>query len=302
MFVQTVLGRVDLASFGPVLPHEHILVDFVGADKTGPHRYDPDEVVAVMQPYLEEAAARGFKGFVDCTPQYLARDPALLARLSRATGLHIVTNTGLYKEPYLPPYAFSDTVDELARRWVREWRDGIGETGIRPGFIKIAVNPGPLVPVQQKIVRAAARTSLQTGLTIASHTVAGVAALEQLDILAAEGVDLSRFIAVHMDSEPDFGYHLEAARRGAWVEYDSVGARPTEAHVALVSRFLAEGYGGRLLLSHDAGWYHVGEPNGGKVRGFTALADELVPALRAAGIEAAPLLRENPARAYAVAP
>ena len=40
---------------------------------------------------------------------------------------------------------------------MREFEEGIDGTGIRPGFIKIAVNPGPLIPIQQKMVRAAAR-------------------------------------------------------------------------------------------------------------------------------------------------
>jgi predicted metal-dependent phosphotriesterase family hydrolase len=301
MRIETVLGPITAQAFSPALPHEHILVDFIGADRVSPDRYDLVEVAAVMRPYLAALPPRGMRGFADCTPAFLGRDPRLLAQLSRETGVHILTNTGLYKEPYLPPYAFFETDDQLADRWVREWEEGIDGTGIRPGFIKIAVNPGPLVPVQQKIVRAAARTSLRTGLAIACHTVVGVAALEALDILRREGLDAARFIVVHLDSEEDFGYHREVAARGAWVEYDSVGWRPLSFHVDLVSRLLAEGYGDRLLLSHDAGWYHVGEPGGGQVKPFTVLTDQLTPALLERGVDILPIIAENPARAFAVA-
>ncbi|MGH8020026.1 MAG: phosphotriesterase, partial [Opitutaceae bacterium] len=38
----------------------------------------------------------GVETLVECTPAYVARDPKLLARLSEASGLHVLTNTGLY--------------------------------------------------------------------------------------------------------------------------------------------------------------------------------------------------------------
>jgi phosphotriesterase-related protein len=286
------------------LPHEHVLVDFIGADKTGRHRYDPDDVFRVMLPYLKEARAQGWTGFVDCTPAYLARDPTLLRRLSEAADLHILTNTGYYKEPFLPPHAFTDSVDALADRWVQEFEEGIEGTGIRPGFVKIAVNPGPLVPIQQKIVRAAARAHRRTGLTVASHTVAGVAALEELDLAEKEGMDPARFIVVHADGEPNREFHRKMARRGAWVEFDGIGWRPIAEHVELIVAYLEANGPDRLLISHDAGWYNVGEPNGGQQKPFTPLVANLLPALRDRGVKEAALrqiLTTNPASAYTIA-
>jgi phosphotriesterase-related protein len=299
----TVRGPIPADAFGRALPHEHVMVDFVGADQVGRHRYDPDEVFRVMLPYLKAAREQGWTGFVDCTPAYLGRGPELLRRLADAADLHIVTNTGYYKEPYLPAHAFSDTVDALAERWVREFEEGIEDTGIRPGFIKIAVNPGPLVPIQQKIVRAAARAHRRTGLPVASHTVAGVAALEELELVVEEGMGPSRFIVVHADGEPDAGYHREIARRGAWVEFDGVGWRPIAEHVDLVLSFLEACGPDRLLLSHDAGWFWVGEPNGGQQKPFTPILAELLPALRDRGVPdetLRTLTLENPLRAFAV--
>src|SRR5262249_30444673 len=197
--IMTVRGPVPAAEWGPALPHEHVMCDFIGAAATGRHRYRLDDVCAVMRPYLRAAQERGITGFVDCTPAYIGRDPAVLRRLAEESDLQIITNTGFYKEPYLPSFAFTETADQLADRWVGEYEEGIEETGIRPGFIKIAVNPGPLIEVQQKIVRAAARAHRRTGLTIASHTAHGGAALEELDLIQAEGIDPTRFIVVHTD-------------------------------------------------------------------------------------------------------
>jgi phosphotriesterase-related protein len=302
--IMTVRGPVPAAEWGPVLPHEHVMCDFVGAAETGRHRYRPDEVCAVMRPYLRAARERGITGFVDCTPAYIGRDPVLLRRLAEDVDLHVVTNTGFYKEPYLPPSAFTESADPLADGWVREYEEGIEGTGIRPGFIKIAVNPGPLIEVQQKIVRAAARAHRRTGLSIASHTAHGEAAMEELDLITAEGIDPTRFIVVHTDAEPDRAFHLAICDRGAWVEYDGIGGRPVEEHVELITWFLRERGPDRLLLSHDAGWYWVGEPNGGTQRDFNTLTDVLLPALRARGISddtLHQLLVRNPARAFAIA-
>ncbi|MFC2076894.1 phosphotriesterase [candidate division KSB1 bacterium] len=301
--IQTVTGAISPDDMGLTLPHEHVMVDFVGADKVNRFRYDADEVVATMLPYLKEIKRLGVRTFVDCTPDYLGRDPEILARLSRATGLNIITNTGWYKEPYLPKEAWTISVNKLAAGWIAEIEEGIGNTGIKAGFVKIAVNPGPLIPVQRKIVTAAARTSVVTGAVIASHTVSGVAALEQLDIIEREGVDPGSFIYVHADGEPDWKYHLETAKRGAWVEFDSIGPGSATKRLEMIMQMLDQGYEDNLLLSQDAGWYNVGEPGGGNIRGFAYMVEEFIPALRAAGVNQKlidKLTVVNPARAFTI--
>jgi phosphotriesterase-related protein len=150
--VMTVLGPVAADSspgggLAPVLPHEHILVDFIGAEQASPTRYDADEVFAVSLPHLERLRAAGGRTLVECTPAGLGRDPALMARLSRASGLHILTNTGYYgsgQNKFVPADGLTATAAELAAKWKAEAREGIDGTGVRPGFIKISVDPGPL--------------------------------------------------------------------------------------------------------------------------------------------------------------
>lgn len=305
--IQTVRGRIAAEEFGPALAHEHVMCDFIGAERTGKHRYDASEVMQVMRPYLEALRAQGVTGFVDCTPMFIGRDPAVLARLSEDVGIHILTNTGLYKEPFLPPYALDATPDALAERWIREFEEGIEGTGIRPGFIKIAVNPGRLIPVQQRIVRAACRCSRSTGMVIACHTGEGLAAREAVDIVEDEGIAPENFIFVHADSEPNTEHHLAIARRGAWVEYDGIQPNTQERSLKLIQQMIAHGLTDRLLLSQDAGWYNVGEPRGGepagKIRGYTYMWESFLPLLRESGIPESTITRlmvENPARAFAL--
>ena len=73
----------------------------------------------------------------------------------------------------------------------------------------------------------------------------------------------ARFIWVHAHNEQDSAFHVGAAKAGAWVEFDGIADDSITRHVELVRQMKAEGLLGRVLLSHDAGWYHVGEPGGG---------------------------------------
>lgn len=302
--IETVTGTIDAGAIGKTLVHEHILVDWIGADKITPGRYDPVEVVATMSPYLREIIDRGYKTLFECTPAYISRDPELLRTLSDRLGLNIITNTGYYKEPYIPASAFGATAEEIADIWICEWRDGIGETGIRPGFIKIAVNGAPLPPMQRKIVKAAGITSLATGLTIASHTGSGDAALEQIEILKGLGLSPDRFIVVHLDGVPERDIHLKVYDSGAWLEYDCIGWKPVEQHVELLEWAKERHLLDKILISHDMGWYTVGKPGGGKISPYTHIHDTLTPALQKRGIVTSAdidgLLTENPPRAFGV--
>jgi len=195
--VMTVTGAVPATSLGRTLPHEHVLVNFVGAEGVSPDRYERAEVERAVLPCLRQAREQGLATLVECTPAYLGRDVQLLRSVAEASGLSILTNTGLYgagDNAYLPGEAKRAGVDELADGWIREAEGGIEGTGIRPGFVKIGVDAGPLSELHERLVRAAARTHLATGLTIASHIPDGAAAMEQLDVLRDEGVEPSAWI------------------------------------------------------------------------------------------------------------
>ena len=303
----TVRGPVDAGDLGTTLVHEHVLVDFVGADKVARSRYDADDAFRVVLPHLLALKERGARTLVECTPAWLGRDPALLVRLSEASGLHIVTNTGYYgaaQDKYLPAHAFEESAETLAARWTSEWRDGIEGTGIRPGFIKTGVDPGPLSAIDRKLIVAAALCHGQTGLRIHCHTGDGRAAMDILSVLEAQRVPAAALVWVHAQNEKDRALHLRAARAGAWIELDGVAKDSLEAHVSAVMDLARAGHLGQVLLSQDAGWYRVGEPGGGRFRPYTYLFDAFRPALRRAGLserDVRRLLVDNPSRLLGVA-
>ena len=304
--IHTVRGPIDVGEMGVTLVHEHVLVDFVGAEKVSRSRYDADEAFRTILPHLQELQRRGCRTLVECTPAYLGRDPLLLRRLSEASGLNIVTNTGYYgawQDRFLPPHAFTDTARQLAARWAAEVRGGIEGTGIRPGFVKIGIDSGPLSDVDRKLVEAAALCHLDTGLTFAIHTSDDPPAVEILGVLGRLGVSPSAWVWVHASREARLSSRDRVAQQGAWVELDKLAPDTLDAHVEGVMDLAGRGRLDRVLVSQDAGWYHVGEPKGGEYRPYTFLFDAFVPALRARGLGEADirtLLVDNPARAFAL--
>ncbi|HYK89730.1 MAG TPA: phosphotriesterase [Acidobacteriota bacterium] len=301
--IQTALGPVSPGDLGVTLMHEHVLVDFIGADRIRPDRYDRNEVFSTVLPYLKKIRELGCRTVVECTPAYLGRDPLLLKQLSEAGRIQLITNTGYYgavDHKYLPAHAFSESAERLARRWIEESEKGIENTGIRPGIIKIGVNKGPLSEIDRKLALAAALTHRACGLTIASHTGDGAAALEQIRILRDQGVRASAFIWVHAQNESNPDIHLSAAREGASLEFEGFGSASADRQAAQLKSLIDHGHLARLLISLDAGWYHVGEPGGGQFRGYQLFFTELLPALRKAAISEAHIRRltvDNPREA-----
>ncbi|MEI8226397.1 MAG: phosphotriesterase [Bacteroidota bacterium] len=281
--IMTVNGPISSRDMGVSLVHEHILVDFIGADKITEQRWDKSKVIERSLPFLKQIKDLGCQTLVECTPEYLGRDPLLLKFLSYSSGLNIITNTGYYgaaNNKFLPQHAFTETADQLAFRWTMEWVDGIEETLAKPGFIKIGVSNDTLSDIHKKLVIAAARTHLNTGMTIASHTGPAIPAFEQIAILQNEGVAPEAFIWVHAQTEKDLSNHIKAARMGAWIGLDGLNENNLEEYVRMIKNMKENHLLNKVLLSHDAGWYHPGEENGGEYRGYTTLFEKLIPLLQ----------------------
>jgi len=305
-YIISVTGNIPSSKTGIALSHEHLLVDFIGAEQYSRSRWEEAEAFNKILPYLKEARKMGVKTFFDCTPNYLGRDAKLLLRLSKASNVNIVTNTGLYggsDNKYLPSYVFTESAEELSQRWITEFEKGMNGTSVKPGFIKTSVNPATLTEVSKKLINAAALTHKATGLTIASHTGPAVAALEQLEILKQHGVRPEAFIWVHAQNEKQTQAFVDIAKSGAWVSLDGVSEENIQWHVNLLSILKKENLLHRVLISHDAGWFDPAKPEGGTIRPFTTIFKNLIPALKDAGFtqkDIDQLMIANPARAYAV--
>ncbi len=304
--IMTVNGSISPSRMGFTLQHEHVLADFIGAEKYSRDRYDVDEVFETALPYLKEVKSRGCITFIDCSPAYLGRDVKLFKRLADATGLQIITNTGYYgavKERFYPKHVYSETAEQIAARWIDEFKNGIEGTGIKPGFIKTSVDGAPLTETQRKVIEAAAITHLATGLVIGVHTDTGDAANEQLEILKRRGVAPDARIWIHSQKELNMNYHIETAKKGGWVAFDNVNPDAINEYVGYVKTMKKEQLLHRVLISQDSGWYNVGEPKGGKYRDYNSIFTHFIPALKENGFsqkEIDGLFITNPSIAYTI--
>jgi phosphotriesterase-related protein len=300
----TTLGpksQADLA--GTILPHEHVFVDLRTWDKPGYGQADPADVIALMAPEIERARRAGVVAIVEPGPIGVGRRADILRAVSEATAFPLVAPTGVYREPWLPPWVHAATEDALTTWMTGELTGQIEESGVPAGWIKVGATDDGLTESETKVLRAAARASAATGATIGSHTVRGRVALDQIGVIEQSGGSPDRFVWIHTHQEPDFTWHRRAADRGAWLEYDGIGESGSDdTFITLIRQALDAGYRDQLLLSHDRGWYDPAQPGGGAPRPFTYLNEVFLPLLSAAGVDDATianLTRDNPFRAFA---
>ncbi len=303
--IQTVLRTIHAADLGVCYAHEHLL----GAPS--PTAPDPDLVLDD-----EDAAAAemtrfrqaGGSAIVEMSTADYNRDAAGLRRLSERTGIHVLCATGYNKDPFSARLVGEASVDELTDRFVGEIRDGIDGSGVRAGLVKAASTLDHISAVAEKVFRAAAATHHRTGAPISTHTEAGTMALEQIRLLAAEGVDVGRVVIGHMDRRLDPAYHLEVASTGAVLGYDQISKAKyyaDEERAAMIARLVEAGFGRQIVLGGDLArrsylpaYGRAGGP------GFEYILKRFVPLLREVGLSDAvidDLLIHNPAAAFAFA-
>jgi phosphotriesterase-related protein len=301
--LHTTLGPRRADELGMILPHEHVFVDLRTWDQPGYAEAEAGDVVRLMAPELVRAQERGVTALVECTPVGVGRRVDLVKAVSEATDMPLVVPTGIYREPWVTPWAHAASEDEL-RQWMEgELTEQIEQTGVRAAWIKLSANDDGITAAETKILRAAARAGVATGAVIGSHTIRGRVVMDQLAIIEDAGYTAGRFIWIHASAEPDFALNLEAARRGAFVEYDWIGdPQHDPMFIERIQRMMDAGYADRLLLSHDRGWYDPAQPGGGTPKPFTYISDHFIPKLRDAGLSDADieqLTHHNPFRAFA---
>jgi predicted metal-dependent phosphotriesterase family hydrolase len=298
----TVTGPIDPEQMGCALPHEHIMSTF-GAESARYPYYDLEQVLAAVLPYLERIRGFGCQTIVDCTAAYFGRHPELLRRIAMKSGLAILTNTGYYgaaEDRYVPVHAFAESVAQISARWVREFVFSIDDTGIYPGFIKTAVDEGPLSEIDRKLIFAAGHTHLQTGLTIQTHTGANVTAAQDIiKILQGLGVHPGAWIWTHAHQAPSTAPLIAAAQAGAWLSLDGINAENCDHILQLAVELKQNGYLANLLLSHDGDSY-FGE---GEFRPYHYLFTDFIPLLIKNGFnkdEIWQMMVDNPRRAFTI--
>lgn len=243
--VRTVLGDLAPEELGVCNAHDHL---FIRSALMPPGQELDDYDAAVQEATL--FANAGGQTVIQWTPHGLGRRVDLLPKVSRETGLRLVAATGLHRAEH---YAELPSVD-LAELFVRELTDGIGDSQVRAGMIKIASGFHGLDQHTARVLDAAAEAQRATGAPIGIHHELGTGADVVLDRLEGHGVAPDRIVLGHLNRFPDHQVHQELAARGAFLAFDG----PSRANhatdwrmVDCVAALAETGYADRLLLGGD---------------------------------------------------
>ncbi|MFE8700435.1 phosphotriesterase [Cytobacillus sp. FJAT-54145] len=271
--VETVTGPIPVEQLGKTLVHEHFIFGYPGyqGDVTlGP--FVEEEALEYAIGIARQMMSHGVKTVVDPTPNECGRNPVFLKKLSEATGLQIICATGYYYEGEgAPPYfklrqALGTAEQEIYEMFKKEITEGIANTGIKPGVIKLASSKNQITDYEQMFFRAAAKVQQETGIVILTHTQEGTMGPEQAKLLIEFGADPSKIIIGHMDGNTDPEYHKAVMDQGVKIGLDRwgiqgmVGAPPDQERIETLLELLDAGYEDQILLAHDSVNIWLGRP------------------------------------------
>ncbi|MEU7695347.1 hypothetical protein OHB01_36730 [Microbispora hainanensis] len=292
--VRTVLGDIPPGELGVCDAHDHLFL----ASPALPGQELDDAEAALAE--LDTFAALGGRAVVQWTPWGLGRRAEELPGLSRRSGVHLVSATGLHQARHYDPEELRRVRSGLAGLFVRELTAG----PVKAGLIKVAGAYHRLDDHARHVMAAAAEAHHATGAPIGVHLEAGTAAMDVLDLLCrTHEVPAHHVILGHLHRFPDPRVHREAAEAGAYLAFDG----PSRAHHAADWRLLdclealaAAGHSRRILLGGDT--VTAAARSGADGPGMPFLLGGLRPRIeRELGPEvAAAIFVENPARAFAV--
>jgi phosphotriesterase-related protein len=308
--VESVNGPLELDQLGPTLIHEHFRSTDEALRMQFPHLYDEDAEWEAAITDARAVAGHGIKTVVEPSAMFLTRDARFSKRVADESGLNIILATGVYTYDHLPQPLMNRTEDQIAEIFVHEIENGIQGTDIKPAFIKCAADEPGVTPNVEKIHRAAARASIQTGRPIMAHSrPASETGLDQMRVFTEEGVDPAKVQIAHTGDTDNLDYIEKLLDTGCWIGLDRYGLDiflPTERRNATTLALLERGYVERMFLSQDfcstLDWFtaEVAEilrasevPNWS----MTFLFEQVIPTLKEGGMtdeQLGQMMEENP--------
>ena len=254
--INSVLGPMDTSQMGYTLCHEHVAGSAAGILQVYPEFINRQDAIESAIAGLKEARGEGVRTVVEVSTLDLGRDVRTMEQASRGSGVNIICATGIWRD--IPRVFWDATPEMIAPLFIREIQEGIEETGIKAGVIKVANDKGGVTPEGEIILRAAARAQKATGVPIITHTWAPERVGEQqVRVFEDEGVDLDRVYIGHSNDTTDTDYLIGLLNRGVWIGLDRFpggqnGETPEwEERTATTKKLIDAGFADRILLSHD---------------------------------------------------
>lgn len=263
--VPTLDGPLDAAQLGTVLMHEHVfnLTAEIQIAHPGFNGWNPEVKIPEAQAKLRAVKEAGIDTLVELSPIGLGRSLELIRRACEGSGLNVILATGLYTYDVLPrpwhfigPGTLLDGEEPLDALMLSDLEEGIEGSGVRPGFLKCAIDADGLTEHVERVVRSVCRVHKQTGTPICIHTHApSERAREALRVLEEEEIDPARVMLAHCGDSTDLDYLEEVAQSGALLGMDRFGLDvllPFEDRVDTVVAMCERGHADKMILSQDA--------------------------------------------------
>lgn len=321
--VNTVTGSKTSDQLGRTLMHEHFLFGYPGyeGDETCAP-FDEENAVATCVEAALQIKARGIKTVVDATPNDCGRNVRLLKMISEKAGINIICSTGYYfeQEGATAYFKFRNSLghaeDEIYELMQKEITEGIQQTNVKAGVIKLASSRNQITDYEKLFFHAAAKVSRQTPVNIITHTQHGSMGPEQAELLIDGGVDPHRIMIGHMCGNTDVRYARRVLDQGVSICFDRFGLNgfldtpSDQERESLVVALLALGYEDQIMFSHDTVNVMRGRPlkwppelaDTMKNANMNRLSDVIIPDLERMGVSATQLEKimvKNPARFFA---
>lgn len=312
--VQTVNGPVDAADLGVTLIHEHVRFRDEAVAENWPGRYDEQAELAAAVEATTAAAGHGVRTIVDPTAMFGGRDVRFMKRVADATGVNIAFCTGIYTYDYLPHYFENRDADAIAEHFVEDIERGTQGTEMKAAFLKCAADAAGVTENVEKVHRACARASVQTGAPVMAHSMpAADTGPRQVEILLEEGVAPERIQIAHCGDSPDADYIEGLLAHGVYAGLDRYGLDmflPMATRNEVTAELLRRGHAERLVISQDycatIDWFppevqeQLLESPAINDWSFTTVFEHVVPWLREQGVMDDAVFEtvfvENPAR------
>ena len=304
-----------------VLSKRPVTMDILGVCRRNAYAVDDNLILGDIDDAISELMffkRYGGGSIAEASVVGLARDPVGLRQVAEATGVNIICGTGWYIGESHPAFVREASINELRDHMVRELTVGIDNTGIRTGFIKIALSsPTPDKPYsgsEEKALRAAARTQAETGAAMTMHPCHHFGQARHwdtyLDIIQEEGGNLEKCFLSHMEFwHADIDYQKSLIERGVTVAFDQFGseeyARPgwrkpvDPVRVECIIKLVELGYASRIVLSNEVVRKHGLRKYGG--HGYAHVLENITLDLKYGGVTEEQLntmLIENPKRLF----
>lgn len=316
----TVRGAVAPQDIGPTMMHEHLFHDTevywdpselqdpelglvrIEPRYAGPARWNntafrdnlaflPDQDYELLVEEVREFHGAGGSCIVDLSNQGIGPFPEATKRLATELEMHVVLGCGFYIHDSHPDWLENASVNDLEDALATELREGILQSGVRPGIIGEIGTSEQLHPCEERVLRAAARVAHRTGtaINVHAHPPDLAVVMRIIDILVGEQeVDADRIYISHLDEIVDVDYHARVLERGVVVGFDSFGqdgyytptwkSRSDLEKMTTLAKMVEFGFAAQLVVAQDLGRKHYLRANGGM--GFDHVISRVLPRLQ----------------------